>query len=276
LTLAIVGAIWSLINHREWLVGPIVALAFAVKPQIAFAVPVLVVGMIVFGSLRKTLVSAALGALIIAAVLSPYVIAGTGRAALHNWISAPSVDSLKSINAANFWCIYQYAEKTVTGHLNEASDGKSFLGFTSCRLVGMAVYAFVTALILRKLWTRRSWLTLVSAVFLSYLAAFLIMTSMHERYIVPAAGLLAMIAIRDRRFLSFYILLAMTSVGNVLLVYLHPAQGAFGHFDKLLKGLMSLVNIGVFACAFRIFLSDRAESQSLSLVSGEPVAASED
>ncbi len=121
---------------------------------------------------------------------------------------------------------------------------------------------------------RRDDRALLEAAFLIMLGFFLVLTEMHERYLIYALTLVAPLTALDRRYLAFAVALSITQWLNLeySLTYMwvesdKPAGINPNEFAPVLVHLCALTNIAVFGLALRGFFRSSAETR------GRPASA---
>jgi hypothetical protein len=88
------------------------------------------------------------------------------------------------------------------------------VGPVTHRDVGLAAFGLWTAFILASLWRWATEAGLVHACALQFFAFFMLPTQMHQRYILPAAVLLALVAPLSRRARWLFVALTLTAALN--------------------------------------------------------------
>ena len=196
LCLAMLGAVVALVDDRPVLAGALGGLAVGVKFQAVVIVPVVCVYAVRrFGAAAAAgAVAAAVG--VLAAVSAPFVLAGQGKPVLASYTHAVGFYPALTMNAANVWQPVRLVNLYVR-HLPPGSaldDGVHWFGPVTPKRIGLSLFAAYTLAVAAGVWRRPDPLTLARAAALSALGFFMLPTQMHERYLVPAAALLAVTA----------------------------------------------------------------------------------
>ncbi|MEN6371053.1 MAG: hypothetical protein ABFD64_03485 [Armatimonadota bacterium] len=257
LLLCVLGMIWCMVNRKEWAVGPILAFALLIKPLIIISVPLIIYSLIVYGGMRKFILSVLWGCVAFSLVILPFIIVGTAVPLAKTLFAASDVSPIKSIQAANFWCLYQTLETIVTGTPNLSSGHGSFLGVASCKLVGQLAYMGFLLFIMLKWKKQKNFTVLIAGFFLAWFGAFHILTGMSARYILTAVGFSALLPMVNRRYAILYFAVSVIAALNILLVYLfsQPAGVEWPIAVKYGKCLLAVINLLLFGFAIGTFLS---------------------
>ena len=212
LVLAIVALVWAGVRRKDYLFGPIIGAALMFKPQISFVFPVIIVqGILALGG-RKCLVNCLLAALVILILVSPFLLAGTGMELAHHYLRAPTILPVRSVSAYNAWQPEIAIELAI-------SDPAGALPINVCYMAGCGLWALITLEALRRLARQRSWEACTEALVITLFGAFCVLTSMHERYVVPAAALSAILVARGIAGAGLYAALGATGLINIADVY---------------------------------------------------------
>lgn len=200
--LALAGIAWSALRHRPGLV-----LAVMTKPQAGpLAAPFIVWFLVqaarglgtgaILPAARQVIVLLAAGALTVLALWLPFL----GANGLGNYLEGlrryqSELYGVLSVAAWNPWWVFQ----EIAARGSYVQDSAPFIGGVSYRLVGYLATAAALGLITASVARRPTPRMLALGVATSALAAFELLTTMHERYafaVLPALVLL----LDDRRF----------------------------------------------------------------------------
>jgi hypothetical protein len=149
-----------------------------------------------------------------------------------------------SLRAWNFWWLVQGAPARGGEFL---SDLGSILGPISPRLLGFAMVAVAELLVLRAVYRSPAPRTLLLAVATSVLAAFLFLTTMHERYSYAAVVFLLPL-LRERRLRWAWVVLGLAVTANIAATApAFPGIRDWVSNDSATSYAGSIAMIGVFA-----------------------------
>ncbi|MCX6030459.1 MAG: hypothetical protein NT169_14320 [Chloroflexi bacterium] len=205
-TLAVAG----LLAGQAASTGAATALAVLTKPQASAFLPFLLVG-----ALRrlpvKTLPRAfAAGALVSLAVLTPFLLTGTVGHLIRTVSTTIGHGPRIVSNAFNIWWLWGW------GNAWQIKDTGTLLGPVTYRTTGLALFFGVAyGLALWKLWTPRKTGEVALLAGFVGLAFFMLPTEIHENYLFPLFGLLALAAVHDRRAWFLDAILAITWFFNL-------------------------------------------------------------
>jgi hypothetical protein len=126
----------------------------------------------------------------------PYVARGAARPVLSSYHGAVGYYPLRTVEAYNLWYVLDRVDIRLRGQpAGEARlDTRPVIGPLTHRDVGLALLAAWTAFILAGLWRWPTDAALVLAAAFQFFAVFMLPTQMHQRYVLPAAALLALVA----------------------------------------------------------------------------------
>ena len=196
LCLAMVGAIVALIDGRPALAGAAGGLALGIKFQAVVLVPVAAVYAVRRFGLAKSLVAVAASVGVLAAVSLPMVIAGQGKPMAAAYTGAVDFYPKLTLNAGNVWQpvrLWNVYVRHLPQKWAEADDVR-WAGVVTPKQIGLGLFAAYAGLLSVGVWRRPDGATLARAAGLVAFGFFMLPTQMHERYLVPAAVLLALTA----------------------------------------------------------------------------------
>ena len=196
LSLALVAATVALIDGRPVLAGAVGGLALGIKFQAVAVGPAAAVYCWRRFGPARTGGAAAAAVGVLAAVAAPFVVAGQGRAVRAAYTDAVDFYPALTLNAGNVWQPLRLANLYLRHEppSRAETDAVRWAGPVTPERVGLGLFAGYTAAVLAGLWRRPDGPTLARAAGLSAFAFFMLPTQMHERYLVPAAALLAVAA----------------------------------------------------------------------------------
>ncbi len=181
----------------------IFGLALSLKLQAIFALPALVVYAWRRWSFKAVWVSAvvALGTALLAAL--PMIVAGHGRGVIRAYANAVDLYPVRTVDAFNIWFAYDYPPRPFDGaRVSKITDSAPLfhhLSRLTCKEAALLMLAGWVGAVCIALWRNPTRARLAAAAALCVLGTFTLSTQMHDRYGLPAIGLLAMIAWTGRR-----------------------------------------------------------------------------
>jgi Gpi18-like mannosyltransferase len=215
LCLFVVAAIVAVLNGRTGAAGASLGLAIATKLLAVVAVPVLAVWTWRRRGARPVLAGAAVALAVMALAAVPYVAHGAARPVLSSYHGAVGYYPLRTVEAYNLWYVLDRVDIRLRGlPSGEARIDTRAIGPLTHRDVGLALLAAWTAFILAGLWRWPGDGGLILAAAFQFFAVFLLPTQMHQRYILPAAVLLALVAPLSRRTRVLFVVLTVTATLN--------------------------------------------------------------
>ena len=184
--LALVAIVFA-VEGRVVAGGAAMALSVMTKPQaLPFLLPF---GAWVGGrfGLRRLSVAVGTGAVVVVALWLPFVAAGGPTRFLGTLRSLQDgTFSLVAINAWNFWGLTQ---GFITAGAGAIPDSEPIVGPIPARALGLGMVGLLTIVLAVGVARRPSHATLVVGMTAGALVAFAFLTTMHERYLYPAAVL---------------------------------------------------------------------------------------
>ena len=194
LCLAMIGCLVALVNDRPVLAGAIGGLALGVKFQAVVIGPAAAVYAVRRFGVARAAAAAAAAVGVLVAVSAPFVVAGQGKPMAAAYAGAVGFYPYLTLNAANVWQpvrLFNIFVRHLPGDV-AISDAVRWAGPVTPKRVGLALFAGYTLLVSGGLWRRPDGVMLVRAAGLTAFGFFMLPTQMHERYVVPAAVLLAL------------------------------------------------------------------------------------
>jgi hypothetical protein len=215
LSLAIVAAVVALLNGRTAGAGAALGLGIATKLLAVVAAPVLAVFSWRRRGLRATVAGAAIALAVMIAAAVPYVVKGAAGPVLSSYHGAVGYYPLRTVEAYNLWYVLDRVDIRLRGQPSgEARVDTRRLGPLTHRDVGLLLLAGWTAFILAGLWRWPGDGGLVLAAAFQFFAVFMLPTQMHQRYVLPAAVLLALAAPLSVRVRLLFVVLTLTATLN--------------------------------------------------------------
>jgi hypothetical protein len=147
---------------------------------------------------------------------APYVVRGAARPVLASYHGAVGYYPLRTVEAYNLWYVLDRIDIRLRGQPSGEArlDTRPFLGPLTHRDVGLVLIAAWTVFILAGLWRWPGNGGLILAAAFQFFAVFMLPTQMHQRYILPAAVLLALAAPLSARSRVLFVVLAVTATLN--------------------------------------------------------------
>ena len=224
-SLAMVGAVVALLDGRPLTSAVALGLGLATKAQAVVVAPALAVyAYRRFGPAAVARAATVTLAVVLAAA-APDVAGGAGRAVRRSYTGAAGFFPLLSLDAYNGWeLLYEYRVH-VRGQPAHAAaiDSRPWVGPVTPKRVGLTALAGYTAWLMLGLYRRPTPDTFVAAAALTALAFYALPTEVHERYGVPAAALLAVLAGRAFGWGPFVAVGAITLVNQAVAMVVQEA-----------------------------------------------------
>ncbi len=271
LTLFMLASVLALLRDQPVLAGAALGLALATKLLAVVLLPVL--ALYAWRRLGKREVARGAGAalLVMGLLAAPNVIAGRGRAMLAAYTGAVGYYPYRTAEAYNTWYLLDRYDVLVRGMSPPEArrDDRPVLGPVTFHHIGMFAFGVATGLILLALARRPTPKALRWAASLQLFAFFMLPTQVHQRYIVPAVAVMALIAPHTRRGLLLFAGVTLTATLNQGLDLVRalpalPIPGALGAADlplatrtaRDLGAAVAAINLLLFAAAGRAFYQE--------------------
>jgi len=283
LTLFLIGAVAALLCDRPVAAGAGMGLALATKLLAIVPVPLLAVWVWQRHGPRALARSAGAGLLVVGLLALPHVVAGRGEAMLRAYTGAVNYYPFRTGEAYNTWYLLDRFDVLARGMSPPLvrRDDRPALGPITYHQIGLAGFSVYTALMLAVLARRPTPLVLLWTLGMELFGFFMLPTQVHQRYIVPAVGLLALLAPLSRRgFVLFGVLTATATLNQALdlvraLPLESPVAGALTSAQlplalrtaRDLGAAIALVNVLLFAWALVAFWREAVAPR------GEPAPA---
>jgi len=267
-----------LLAGRAAAAGAVLGLALATKVLVVAMLPVAAVWTLRRLGARSLALAAGAGALVVALLAAPYVLAGHGVPVARAYTHAVDYYPRRTLEAYNVWYLLDRAE-TRFGGLEPAevrSDTRPVMGPVTSRDLGLLAFAAYAAFLCAVVWRRPERETLVLAGALSLFAFFMLPTQIHGRYLVAGVPLLAAIAARSPTARVLFFALSATAAGGQLvelwrsiLEHWHRVDPAYFADIRAQRGLvrgaavtLALANLGLFAWGTAAFGRETASPRS--------------
>jgi hypothetical protein len=273
LALLLATGLVALLNRRPAWAGAALGAALATKLLAVVALPAAAVWTWRRLGGRALALSIGTGLLAIAALAAPYLAAGAGPRMARAYTEAVGYYPFRTAEAYNGWYLLDRFDIAVRGQpaVEARRDDRPALGPLTARDVGLAAFAAAMLFLMTALWRHPTDDGLVLATAMSFFAFFMLPTQVHQRYLVPAAALLALAAGRSRRGLA---LLAGLTVAATLNQALDLARAVLDHaaiqpdsglvpaaYRAPIRAAASVVamgNVALFAWALAVFRREMA------------------
>jgi Gpi18-like mannosyltransferase len=220
LMLGVVATVVALANEKPILAGALMGWALSIKFQAIIIAPFLLIyALRRFGILKTLLACLTLAGTLLAFCL-PFLIAGKGKPLLAAYTEAAGFYPFRSLNAMNLWGAANIIDTTYRGLSGEVAnrDNVTVLGKLTYHHIGLMMTGSFYMALLILLWRQPTRDRFLFACGLGALGFFVLTTQMHERYIVPAAALLALPALFSKPRLLLYAGVCLTASLNQILI----------------------------------------------------------
>lgn len=216
LSLCVVAAIVALLNDRAGWAGAALGFGIATKLLAVVAVPVLAVWAWRRRGARPVLAGAAAAITVMALLAVPYVARGAARPVAASYRGAVGYYPFRTVEAYNLWYVLDRIDIRGRGLPPEEAraDTRTVVDGITHRDVGLALLAAWTVFILAGLWRWPGDGGLILAAAFQFFAVFLLPTQMHQRYVLPAAVLAALVAPLSWRARLLFVVLTVTATLN--------------------------------------------------------------
>ena len=216
LTLLVLAAVVALLHGRFGLAGLALGVALSTKLLAVVAVPLALVWTLRRGGVRgvATLGGAAVAAMLVLA--APYALAGAGPRVWAAYSGAVDYYPFRTVEAYNGWYLLDRYDIFVRGlAAREARlDTRAIAGAVTYHHLGLALFALYSAALAVRLWKRPSPPAFAWLLVAQFYAFFMLPTQMHQRYVLPAAVLAALVAPLSRRGAILFAALAVSATLN--------------------------------------------------------------
>jgi hypothetical protein len=233
LTVAIVFIVLAVVADRPRLAGVGIGVALTIKLQAIVVLPVVITAIffrLSAGGLFRSFVAAALTWFLI---VTPMLLAGAGVPMIHAYSEAVDRYPDLSISAWNFWTLLQLRYS--------GPDSQIFFGLLSARSIGIYLFAGYSLFLVGLVALRpRSISAVILAAALANVGFYQLPTQIHERYGLPACGLLALLAPRGQWI--WFALLNLTITMNQ-----HDAM-FYGLYPAARATVFVIINVLILIC----------------------------
>lgn len=201
LSLLLAAGVVSLLNRRATWAGVAFGAALATKLLAVVALPAAAVWAWRRLRPREFAGSVAAGLVTIAVLSAPYLAGGAGPRMARAYTEAVGYYPFRTAEAYNGWYLLDRFDIAVRGLPAVAArrDDRVAVGTLTHRDVGLMLFAAGMLYVVVPLWRHPTDYALVLASVMSFFVFFILPTQVHQRYLVPAAALLALGAGVSRR-----------------------------------------------------------------------------
>jgi hypothetical protein len=216
LSALVAAGLVALLRGRPSWAGVAFGAALATKLLAVVAVPAAAVWTWRRYGARALLSGVACAAATCAALAAPYAVAGAGPQVARAYLGAVDYYPVRSAEAYNGWYLLDRYDVAVRGlPAREAkADTRAALGPLTFRDLGLGALTLYLLSLLALLWRRPTAYALVLATAMSFFGFFMLPTQVHQRYILPAAVVLGLVATTSRHALVLFAGLTLTATLN--------------------------------------------------------------
>src|SRR5688572_3460650 len=216
LSLFVLAAAIALMHDRPGWAGAALGAGLATKLLAVVAVPLALVWTWKRSGVRGVAIFGGVAAAMMGALWLPYAIAGAGAPVAAAYAGAVDYYPFRTVEAYNGWYLLDRFDIFVRGMAARDArlDTRAAFGAVTFRHVGLAALAAYTAALMVLLWRSPSRTTLAWALAVQFFAFFMLPTQMHQRYLLPAAILAAILAPLSSRGAALFVVLAATATLN--------------------------------------------------------------
>jgi len=216
LSLLVMGAAIALLNGRPVWAGAALGLGLATKLLAVVAVPLALVWVLKRSGARGVVTGAMTAVAVMAALWLPFALAGAGAPVAAAYAGAVDYYPFRTIEAYNGWYVLDRFDIFVRGLASRDArlDTRAAFGIVTYRHLGLAALSAYTAALMALLWRRGTRHALAWTLVMQFFAFFMLPTQMHQRYLLPAAVLAALLVPLSAAGRALFVLLAVTATLN--------------------------------------------------------------
>jgi Gpi18-like mannosyltransferase len=216
LSLLLAAGVVALLNGRAGWAGAAFGGALATKLLAVVALPVAAVWTWRRLGPRALATAVGTGLLTVTLLSAPYVAAGAGPRMGRAYTEAVGYYPFRTAEAYNGWYLLDRFDIGVRGRpaIEARRDDRPALGPLTYRDVGLVVFAVGMLCVVGLAWRHPTDYGLVLATAMSFFTFFMLPTQVHQRYLVPAAAVLALAAAQSRRGIVLLAGLTLTATLN--------------------------------------------------------------
>ena len=220
-SLAMIAALLAVANGRPFWAGAAIGWAFSIKLHVIVIIPAICVFLVRRWSMSNIAKAAFTALCAWALICAPFFIAGQQKPVFKSYTGAINFYPGLTEGAFNGWQLVNYYNLVVRHEpLADAGfDGQRIVGPITCRELGLLLFAGYTAWLclgLARYPTRRN---LIATAGMAAVAFFMLPTQVHQRYLVPAAAIFAIVFAAGYGKPYFLVMVAALLYQWVVIVY---------------------------------------------------------
>lgn len=273
LSFLLAAGLVALLNRRPAWAGAALGAALATKLLAVVALPAAAVWTWRRLGPRALFGATGAGTLAIALLAAPYLAGGAGPRMARAYTEAVGYYPFRTAEAYNGWYLLDRFDIAVRGRpaVEARRDDRAALGPLTHRDLGLAAFAAGMLFLMAALWRHPTDYGLVLAAAMSFFAFFMLPTQVHQRYLLPAAALLALAARQSHRSLALLAGLTVAATLNQALdltravldhAAIQPESGlvpaAYRVPIRAAASVVALGNVALFAWALAIYRREMA------------------
>jgi hypothetical protein len=262
-------ALAALVQERTPWAGVATGLALATKLLGIVPVPLFAVWVARRQGLRSLAGGLGAALLVIVLLALPHVAGGAGPAVAKSYVGAVNYYPYRTGEAYNSWYLLDRHDMDVRGIPGPVArrDDRPVIRGVTFRHLGLAAFAAYSLFVMTLVWRRPSAHVLLWATGMELFAFFMLPTQVHQRYVVAAVAVLALVAPLSTRGLLLFVGVSLTATLNQGLDLLRalpwssPLEGALlrpevplsTHAIKDAAAVVSAFNVALFFWATTAF-----------------------
>ena len=255
----VVASLYLVSAKRPILAWSFLALGVLVKLQILVFYPLFAFVTYRQFGVKKTIASALASALVVAAVSAPFmIVSGLDEMLEKGWIKPSKSFPLATVNAYNLWYAVNYYKGVSLTDINwyYGLKDSEVLGYgLTYKTSGLILFTVVYLAVLYYLYRRSDFDSVFYAAACIAFSSFMLPTRVHERYVLYAIPLLAVVALKDKKYIPLYVVASGTFFLNIWHV-LATQYGYWGRdfFSGLVYEELIISFINIFALIYMLAL----------------------
>jgi hypothetical protein len=234
LAVFVLAALLALVRDRPVWAGVAMGAAIATKLLAVVPAPLFALWVVRRHGWRRLAAATAAGIAVVLALTLPHALGGAGPAVAKAYTGAVDYYPFRTGEAYNGWYLLDAYDLNVRGMPGPVArrDDRPALGPLTFRDLGLGAFAAYAAFVMAALWRRPRPDVLLWATAMLLFGFFMLPTQVHQRYIVPAAAVLALLAPLSARGAVLFAGLTLTATLNQgldllrALPWTSPVEGA--------------------------------------------------
>lgn len=212
----LLAAVVAALHERPALVGLALGFGLATKLLAIVIAPLLAVYLFRRSGVRAVAIGTAVAALTMTVLALPHVWGGAGNAVLRAYAGAVHYYPYRTAEAYNTWYVADRFDVLVRGlpYPEVRRDDRQAIGALTFQTLGLTAFVLATAALMAVLWKRPHPRSLICALTLHFFAFFMLPTQVHQRYLVPAVAMAAVLVAVRRNTAWLFIGLTTTATLN--------------------------------------------------------------